>query len=262
METFLARLESPAGEGGPGMSRLRLFQGFGVELEYMVVDAETLSVLPVVDRVLEAVAGEIVSEVERGALAWSNELVLHVVELKTNGPAPTLRGLDALFQADVRRINGILEGMGAILLPTAMHPWMDPLTRNQALAPRVQPHLRELRPHLRLPGTRVVQPPEHPPQPPLRGRRGVRPSSRRHPTPPPPPSGSGRQLPLVEGAPPASWTTAWSSTGTTPGESHRVTGEVIPEPVFRQAEYERRSSDGCTGTSPLSIPRGSSRTSS
>ncbi len=108
------------------MSRLHLFDGFGVELEYMVVDAETLSVLPVVDRVLESVAGAIVSEVELGPLAWSNELVLHVVELKTNGPAPTLQGLDAVFQADVGRINGILEGMGGVLLPTGMHPWMDP----------------------------------------------------------------------------------------------------------------------------------------
>ena len=108
------------------MSRLGLFQGFGVELEYMVVDAETLSVLPVVDRVLESVAGTIVSEVDMGPLAWSNELVLHVVELKTNGPSPTLRGLDASFQRDVQKINEILEEMGGTLLPTAMHPWMDP----------------------------------------------------------------------------------------------------------------------------------------
>ena len=110
------------------MSSLRLFDGFGVELEYMVVDGETLSVLPVVDRILESVAGTIVSEVEMGPLAWSNELVLHVVELKTNGPASSLRGLDTLFQTDVGRINRILEGMGGILLPTAMHPWMDPRT--------------------------------------------------------------------------------------------------------------------------------------
>ena len=108
------------------MSHLGLFQGFGVELEYMVVDAESLSVLPVVDRILEAVAGKIVSEVEMGPLAWSNELVLHVVELKTNGPAPTLEGLDADFLSDVRKINRILEEWGGMLLPTAMHPWMDP----------------------------------------------------------------------------------------------------------------------------------------
>lgn len=109
------------------MSRLGLFQGYGVELEYMVVDAETLSVLPVVDRILERAAGRIVSEVEMGPLAWSNELVLHVVELKTNGPAPTLTGLDAFFQGDVGRINDFLHELGAVLLPTAMHPWMDPL---------------------------------------------------------------------------------------------------------------------------------------
>jgi len=109
------------------VSRLGLFQGFGVELEYMVVDRESLSVFPVVDRILEAVAGEIVSEWEQGPLAWSNELVLHVVELKTNGPAAELSGLDHLFQSDVRRINHILEEMGGALLPTAMHPWMDPL---------------------------------------------------------------------------------------------------------------------------------------
>jgi carboxylate-amine ligase len=109
------------------MKRLGLFQGFGVELEYMVVDTDSFSVLPVVDRILEAAAGEIVSEVEQGSLAWSNELVLHVVELKTNGPAKTLEGLDASFQSHVRRINGILDDLGGVLLPTAMHPWMDPL---------------------------------------------------------------------------------------------------------------------------------------
>ncbi len=110
------------------MSRLKLFEGHGVELEYMAVDAETLSVLPVVDRVLESAAGAIMSEVDMGPLAWSNELVLHVIELKTNGPAATLEGLDALFQRDVGQIAEILRGMGGLLLPTAMHPWMDPKT--------------------------------------------------------------------------------------------------------------------------------------
>jgi glutamate---cysteine ligase / carboxylate-amine ligase len=36
----------------------RLFERFGVELEYMIVDARSLDVLPVTDRVLHAVAGE------------------------------------------------------------------------------------------------------------------------------------------------------------------------------------------------------------
>jgi glutamate---cysteine ligase / carboxylate-amine ligase len=107
-------------------SRLHLFEAFGVEIEYMIVDARTLDVRPITDQVLQAVAGEIVSDVEDGAVTWSNELSAHVIELKTTEPAPSLSPLPAHFQQSVRRINGILEAMGARLLPSGMHPWMDP----------------------------------------------------------------------------------------------------------------------------------------
>jgi gamma-glutamyl:cysteine ligase YbdK (ATP-grasp superfamily) len=105
---------------------LSLFQGFGVELEYMIVDADSLSVKPIADEVLRAAGGEITSEVELGEIAWSNELALHVIELKTNGPAEALAPLPALFQEHVAKINDILAAHGARLMPTAMHPWMDP----------------------------------------------------------------------------------------------------------------------------------------
>jgi carboxylate-amine ligase len=108
------------------MSRLPLFSAFGVELEYMLVDARTLDVRPICDQVLAAEAGEQVADVERGAIAWSNELALHVIELKTNGPAESLAGLPAQFQENVARINDVAAQFGARLLPTAMHPWMDP----------------------------------------------------------------------------------------------------------------------------------------
>lgn len=103
-----------------------LFDCYGVELEYMIVSAETLDVMPAADQVLHAVAGAYESEVEMGELSWSNELALHVVELKTNGPAGALKGLDARFDASVRQINEILAPLGGRLMPTAMHPWMDP----------------------------------------------------------------------------------------------------------------------------------------
>ncbi|HVS13509.1 MAG TPA: glutamate-cysteine ligase family protein [Thermoanaerobaculia bacterium] len=112
-------------------ARLSLFAGFGVELEYMLVDAETLDVRPAADRLLAAQAGEIVAEVEVGAISWSNELVLHVIELKTHGPAASLEPLTALFQESVRRIGSLLEPMGMRLLPTGMHPWMDPATETK-----------------------------------------------------------------------------------------------------------------------------------
>ncbi len=105
---------------------LHLFEAFGVELEYMIVDVESLSVRPLTDRVLFEVAGEFLSEIELGDIAWSNELALHVIELKTNGPADSLEPLAALFQDHVGRINALLQPLGARLMPTAMHPWMNP----------------------------------------------------------------------------------------------------------------------------------------
>jgi gamma-glutamyl:cysteine ligase YbdK (ATP-grasp superfamily) len=107
-------------------SPLHLFQGFGVELEYMIVDADTLAVLPVADEVLRAVAGEYVSDVERGPVSWSNELALHVLELKTTEPVHSFEGVADAFQASVREINDILRPLHGRLMPTAMHPWMDP----------------------------------------------------------------------------------------------------------------------------------------
>lgn len=107
---------------------LRLFEGYGVELEYMIVGRSTLNVKPVADALMQAVAGEIVSEVEFGDIAWNNELVAHVIELKTNGPAAGLSGLAHKFHDHVTRINELLEPLEACLMPTAMHPWMNPFT--------------------------------------------------------------------------------------------------------------------------------------
>lgn len=106
--------------------KLRLFEGYGIELEYMIVDAETLDVKPVADEILYDVAGSYVNEVSRGEIAWSNELVMHLIELKTDGPARTLDGLEKKFQQQVREINERLATQNAKLMPTAMHPWMDP----------------------------------------------------------------------------------------------------------------------------------------
>lgn len=108
------------------MSALHLFEGFGVELEYMIVQRDTLDVLPIADRLLEDVRGTPGSDYELGSLAWSNELVLHVIELKTNGPAASLVGLAEQFQEHVSQINRRLAPHGACLMPTAMHPWMSP----------------------------------------------------------------------------------------------------------------------------------------
>ncbi len=105
---------------------LSLFEAFGVELEYMIVADDSLSVKPITDEVLRAVAGSYQSEVELGDIAWSNELSLHVIELKTNGPTREMCELPELFHQQVVRINRLLQPHAARLMPTAMHPWMDP----------------------------------------------------------------------------------------------------------------------------------------
>jgi carboxylate-amine ligase len=114
---------------------LGLFEAFGVELEYMIVDRDTLTIRPIADRLLRDGAGRVVSQVERGPIAWSNELVLHVIELKTNGPRRSLEGLEGELHENVRAIDALLEPSGARLLPTGAHPLMDPLTES-----RLWPH--------------------------------------------------------------------------------------------------------------------------
>ena len=107
-----------------------LFEGTGIELEYMIVDSSTLDVLPICDKVLSSVSGtsdnEVYPESASGIAAWSNELALHVLEFKTTEPLKKLDGADSLFHRQVVNANNILKPYGAKLMPTAMHPWMNP----------------------------------------------------------------------------------------------------------------------------------------
>jgi len=107
---------------------LALFAGFGIEMELMIVDRKTLAVRPIADELLRAADGgsRWVEDVERGTIAWSNEIVAHLVEFKTNGPAPGLAGLDKHFHNDVLEANRLLQPHGAMLLGTGAHPLMDP----------------------------------------------------------------------------------------------------------------------------------------
>lgn len=108
-----------------------LFEVIGIELEYMVVSNRNLKVLPIVDLLIQAKTGNIQADVDNGCIEWSNELVAHVVELKTNGPVSSLDGLASHFHKNVVEINTLLETLDATLLPTASHPLMHPETDMQ-----------------------------------------------------------------------------------------------------------------------------------
>jgi len=105
---------------------LSLFEGVGIELEYMIVNRDTLDVLPVADELLKSVTGSYTNDYEKADICWSNELALHVVELKTCGPVANLSGTVGPFQEDIKRINRILEDFNGLLMPSGAHPWMDP----------------------------------------------------------------------------------------------------------------------------------------
>lgn len=103
-----------------------LFEVFGIELEYMLVNASTGKVQASVDELMKLKTGEIVSDVDNGPIEWSNELAAHVVELKTNGPTKDLNSLDQKFHENIIEINDLLKTKNLRLWPTASHPLMNP----------------------------------------------------------------------------------------------------------------------------------------
>ncbi|MCC5815298.1 MAG: hypothetical protein JJT78_11115 [Leptospira sp.] len=103
-----------------------LFQGFGIEAEYMIVDSDTLDVSPSSEYLLTDSDGMIVNEVEKDDCCWSNELALHVVEIKTNGPVANVDKIKSIFPKNLTAIHEMLKSKNLTLLPTALHPWMNP----------------------------------------------------------------------------------------------------------------------------------------
>jgi len=112
-------------------SPLHLFDAFGIELEYMLVNRDTLEIVPAVDQLFHDASGNYVSDHEDGPVTWSNELVRHVMEVKVTKPVSSLVELTGQFNNSIKKINALAEKHSARLLPTAMHPWMNPLTETQ-----------------------------------------------------------------------------------------------------------------------------------
>jgi carboxylate-amine ligase len=98
------------------------FSACGIELEYMLVDRSRLDVRAVAPEALALLDGD---DCEPG-LGWSNELVAHVIELKNLQPSSAFQPLLEAMQREVRRANSVLSALDVRLMPTAMHPRMDP----------------------------------------------------------------------------------------------------------------------------------------
>ncbi len=109
------------------MTNYKLWERFGVEMEFMIVDRDTLNVLPRADVPLgKDKDGNQLSDIEYDDIGLSNELVSHVLEFKCAHPKSTFDGLGKRFFHEIRRANKKLEKINAMLLPSACHPFMDP----------------------------------------------------------------------------------------------------------------------------------------
>ncbi|MGC6443410.1 MAG: glutamate-cysteine ligase family protein [Rubripirellula sp.] len=107
------------------MKNYKLFEVSGIELEYMLVDAGTLAVRPIADQFLTLFGGA-PDDVTRGSVTWCNELASHVIEVKTTQPQSSMVETETIFRKAIADAQPTLDALNLKLLPTAMHPWMDP----------------------------------------------------------------------------------------------------------------------------------------
>ncbi len=131
----LASLRRPIRRrGGASRRHYRPFEVAGMELEYPTVDRD-LNVASLVEPAFRALAGRGTSDVDLGAVGFSNEIADHVFEIKTSAPVASLAVAEEVLAEGVQRFSAVLRReLDGRLMPTGMHPWMDP--RNGKLWPR------------------------------------------------------------------------------------------------------------------------------
>lgn len=123
---------------GVEIGPIAAFERFGIEVEYAIVGTGDLECRSIADIILATAAGPGTVTTGRGLIGWSNEFVLHVLEAKNLIPAARLEDLVEPLQCEVAALNKALLNHEACLMPTAMHPWMDP--RCDARAWPIDPH--------------------------------------------------------------------------------------------------------------------------
>jgi gamma-glutamyl:cysteine ligase YbdK (ATP-grasp superfamily) len=119
-------VENPSRPDVP--TALHAFAGYGIELEYAIVDAATLAPRPLGEPLLRAMDSGRPKRIDGVEIDWSNELVQHVVEIKNVAPVPSLEPLVTAFRDGVAQTVRRTGDFDALLMPTGMHPWMDART--------------------------------------------------------------------------------------------------------------------------------------
>lgn len=113
------------------MPKYSIFSVIGLEMEYMIVNRDTLQVSPSSDFLLKALHGTLENEVFDGEIGVSNEFVMHLIELKNKNPVPPSELIDAPFEATLQKLSHLLAKQNLCLLPTGAHPFMDPFSETR-----------------------------------------------------------------------------------------------------------------------------------
>lgn len=109
----------------PRPREYRAYEVVGLELEYSIVDEKFRPRCGVED-LFAALRGRRTSEVELSSVGLSNELAAHVLEMKTP-PERSLVRAERRLTKGVRDVSAVLcDRFGWRLLPTGMHPLMQP----------------------------------------------------------------------------------------------------------------------------------------
>lgn len=106
--------------------KYNLFEAYGIEIEYMIVNRKTLLPEPIAHLLLTDSKGAVQNSIKLGDITISNELAAHVIELKTSVPTSNLEASSQNFHDTIKSINKKLAPHEAIILPGGMHPFMLP----------------------------------------------------------------------------------------------------------------------------------------
>ncbi|MGQ0561049.1 MAG: glutamate-cysteine ligase family protein [Gemmatimonadota bacterium] len=125
-EAQLEEVRKPIALPGKPRREYKPFEVAGLELEYPIVDRD-LNVVSLVEPAFRILAGRGTSDVDLGAIGFSNEFADHVFEIKTQQPLHSMNDIEQLLYEGVQRFSAVLrDEFGARLFPTGMHPWFDP----------------------------------------------------------------------------------------------------------------------------------------
>ncbi len=108
----------------------KLFSGFGIEVEYMVVNKDTYEIMTIVEGLFDEIADDGLAERNCGKISWSNELAAHVVELKGSTILEVEPNYSDWFHQNVLEINTKLASKNAVLMPGGAHLTMDTSTES------------------------------------------------------------------------------------------------------------------------------------